>query len=805
MKTPLFICKLLCASLAALMLIAVLSACNPSAQVPELPTESQSTTERESITRPEAQQPDSDIPKNDAFVTSTDLVLPTYTYESNDQNNNGILPASRDVFADTWVATDGANRSMPSASDTKAPSANLVGMFYFLWRDRDQSSVSEIPASDHYAAYLEGGMEKLYEVMQEGGEGHPHYWAEPYFGYYSSNDEWVLRKHAYMLAEAGVDFVYFDITNGNTHQVSYEALLKVWEEVRQEGYAVPKIAFLCGAYDAEFAKLWNDLYAPGLYEDLWLYWDDKPLLLLTDDVAMTEEQKDFFTIRYSWSIGASNWYTKRKGLNCWAWSGNIQRPGYGGQRDDFEQMYAMCGFWATNMFGFKAGRSWTDKRVPEFEGDWNFGYALMDTTTGLGLAFDQQFKKVYDENPPVLMLTGWNEWIAGRWSGAGAGGAGVGQILAGEYTVSGDPNSPYTTYFVDQFNPEFSRDLEPMKGGFGDNYLYQTAQNLRTYKGTRQIESAFGQWAIDITGSQGQWYNVGPEYRDYQGDTTDRVSPGHVGGPENGMYVNFSGRNDIVTAKVSSDSSSLYFYVECAQDITAPEGNRWMNLFIDADCNPLTGWHGYDFMINRSQSDGWASVEKFVGTDAWAFESVGSAAYTLSGKVLQMKVAKSLLGTGDTFDFKWADNSVPTADVMEFLDQGDAAPNGRYNYRFTTLATEPKLPDLLEKDWVVLKSRSYNAFVGGQSVRLVEDNTNGVLLASNDALYLPVSFVETALGVSCADQTTYNHYGIPYVQADALIKASGKQITITEDGLVVIADHIIEDKDTLLILYRSLH
>lgn len=30
------------------------------------------------------------------------------------------------------------------------------------------------------------------------------------------------------------------------------------------------------------------------------------------------------------------------------------------------------------------------------------------------------------------------------------------------------------------------------------------------YKGTRTAENAFGQWAIDLSGSIGQWYAVGP-------------------------------------------------------------------------------------------------------------------------------------------------------------------------------------------------------------------------------------------------------------------------------------------------------
>ncbi len=40
-----------------------------------------------------------------------------------------------------------------------------------------------------------------------------HHWSEPLFGYYVSTDRWVLRKHAEMLADAGVDVVFFDCTN----------------------------------------------------------------------------------------------------------------------------------------------------------------------------------------------------------------------------------------------------------------------------------------------------------------------------------------------------------------------------------------------------------------------------------------------------------------------------------------------------------------------------------------------------------------------------------------------------------------
>lgn len=778
-----------------MLLLAVLASCNKH---PEGENDTETST---SVLNGEETDGiiSSDVPKTEEYITFSDLTLPVYTFTSDDPDNNGIIPSTRDVWQDTWTATDGADRSMPSSSETKTPTDRQVGIFYFLWRDQDQSTLNPISVTDHNAAYLEGGTEKLWEVMQEGGEGHPHYWAEPYFGYYSSNDEWVLRRHAYMFADAGIDFVFFDTSNNNLHTVSHMALLKVWEEVRQEGYDVPKICFLVGSFDEEFNELYESIYAKGLYEDLWFYWNGKPLVMLTGDVNMTNEQKDFFTVRYSWAVGATNWYQERKGAACWPWSDDYpQALGYAEDGKTVEQMVVMCGS------GAMTGRSTVPRQHIQYEGNWNFGYALMNTTTPLGLMFSNHFERALREDPPLLMITGWNEWIAGRWSGAGAGAGGVGMTVAGEYVVSSDPEDKESSYFIDQFNPEYSRDIEPMKGGFGDNYYYQMAEYIRTYKGSREIESAFGQWAIDINGSVGQWYAVGPEYRDYEGDTTDRLSPGHVGGNEYGMYVNFSGRNDIVLAKVSTDSNYLYFYVECAEDITDPEGTNWMNLFINADCDDNTGWYGYDYLINRSQDGNTVSVDRFVGKDTWQLESAGRAEYVRNGKILQIKLEKSLIGFEDTMDFKWADNSIPTKDIMEFLDQGDAAPNGRYNYRFTLKETESKIPDVLSEDMVVLKSRSYNAFVNGKSVRIVDDNTNGVLLASDHDIWLPVSFLEDYLNISCDGANKTNHYGIEYVKANSLIEDAGKKITVCSDGLVVIADSIIEDETVLRTLYNSL-
>ena len=43
--------------------------------------------------------------------------------------------------------------------------------------------------------------------------------------------------------------------------------------------------------------------------------------------------------------------------------------------------------------------------------------------------------------------------------------------------------------FVDEFDQEHSRDIEPMKGGHGDNYYYQMVDYIRRYKGLAQAAS----------------------------------------------------------------------------------------------------------------------------------------------------------------------------------------------------------------------------------------------------------------------------------------------------------------------------
>jgi hypothetical protein len=235
---------------------------------------------------------------------------------------------------------------------------------------------------------------------------------------------------------------------------------------------------------------------------------------------------------------------------------------------------------------------------------------------------------------------------------------------------------------VDEYNEEYSRDIEPMRGGHADDYYYQMAAFIRRYKGVRPRPKPSAPKTIRLDRGFGQWQSVRPEYLDDLGDAAHRNHPGWGGK----TYVDDSGRNDFDRMKVARDSKNLYFYVRTRAAITAPEGSDWMLLLIDVDANPKTGWHGYDFIVNRARrGDSAGILERNVG-GGWKWRPVAEVPFRREGSEMHLEIPRKALGmeTGHPlrFDFKWADGAPRDDEITDFIDRGDVAPNGRFNYRY---------------------------------------------------------------------------------------------------------------------------
>jgi hypothetical protein len=234
--------------------------------------------------------------------------------------------------------------------------------------------------------------------------------------------------------------------------------------------------------------------------------------------------------------------------------------------------------------------------------------------------------------------------------------------------------------FVDEFNEEFSRDIEPMKGGHGDNYYYQMIANIRKYKGVRPIPPVVPR-RFEIDGKFDDWVNVEPEFRDTIGDPVHRDFHGWGTSIH---YVNATGRNDIVAAKVSLDDKSVGFYARTRAKLSDPGAPHFMLLFVDSDHDVKTGWLGYDFVVNRKPGgSGVTSVERHEG-NGYRWGNAVEVPFRVAGNELELSIPRSVLGVNrlpGTLDFKWADNIAESGDWSDFTLNGDTAPNDRYNYR----------------------------------------------------------------------------------------------------------------------------
>ncbi len=474
-----------------------------------------------------------------------------------------------DLRSDTWVAIDALGRSLPFGEEVGPPRANkFVGVFYFLWLGQSGElgpfDVSQILMKDPTA--IRNPRSPLW-----GPELYPHHWGESIFGYYVSDDDSVLRKHAQMLADADVDMIVFDVTNQVTYPPSWKALCRVFEQVKREGNRVPQIAFLCPFGDPKkvVQELWNDLYSRDLYPDLWFRWEGKPLIL-ADPRALSDDQiRRFFTFRKP----QPDYFKGPTGPGQWGWlevypqHAFYKTPGIAEEVAVGVGQNAADGKLSVFTNPRAHGRSFHDGKEPGPEG-----------RDASGHNFGEQWRRALEIDPAFIFVTNWNEWIAGRFSPANMPLHGTGPVT-----------------FVDEFDAEFSRDIEPMKGGHADSYYYQMIANIRRFKGARPIPPVEPR-PITIDGRFEDWAKVQPEYRDTIGDPVHRQ---HRGWGKSLHYMNATGRNDIVAAKVSIDAQSVSFYVRTRDQLTNPAQPNWMLLFIDADRNPKTGWMGYDLVANR--------------------------------------------------------------------------------------------------------------------------------------------------------------------------------------------------------------
>ena len=345
---------------------------------------------------------------------------------------------------------------------------DLVGICYSTWHD-------------YASLYNTGTIYNVTEILAGNKVFGPyplyHYWAQPALGYYSSSNTSVIRTHMTQLANAGVDFIILDNTNASSSIIdaqinssttetywtsvmtsSAKAVLDTCVQMRSEGLKTPYIVFWNRNTDDEawtiVGKAYSQFINKAEYKDLFVYLVNDtsgkalPLVLGTGSTTSTQGSSEanipslynnMFTYRTMWGL-----QTVRQSTDWSYLLKNNNQPRRGAYdsvsgKTFYEQMPVAPAMQQAYM-------SNANTKYPNAIGRQN------------GATFHTQWQNAFNVRPKIVVLAWWNEWVAQNY---------------------GSTSSPT---FTDNYNREYSRDIEPMSGGHGAKYYNMMKQYIAAYK-----------------------------------------------------------------------------------------------------------------------------------------------------------------------------------------------------------------------------------------------------------------------------------------------------------------------------------
>lgn len=565
------------------------------------------------------------------------------------------------------VATDALGRSF-GESDVTA-SDKKVGLFYFVWHGAHTSGIFDISKLN------EQSPEILWSTSPNANSPLTafHYWSEPLYGYYSSDDPWVVERHLELFTMSGIDYLCLDLTNILLYEEAVTVLLDKILELQEQGWNPPRIMCMIngsapkteGDSDAvRMQKFYDTFYKQEKYASAWYCIDGKPVLAM--DMANTydtisQELKDYFHFRNTvWPFQTATKYNDMSWMD-WVYPQRVYADdGYMSVSVAQHPSYAFSNSVNPNlregMYNLNRGRGYdyTTKRNN-----------VNNVLRGTNLAAQWQTAQDNRENVNEVMVTGWNEWIA--------------QKLIGDGVHQFDQVT-----FVDTCDMEFSRDLEMMKGGYADNFYLQNMQAVRQFKTPDETAYAGSKGTpADLQSA----FTGARVYKDIVGDALERNWHDTA---NKEIYTNTTNRNDIVQTEVMNDGTYLYIKVTTKEDVVF-DYQKQNNLNILLSVQGVTGykWNGYNFIVNRipaQAGNGTVKLEKVSASDTYAFTEVCACESYLGGTVFAVRIPLKELGVTNaaqfTVDFKVADGISDPSDIENYYIDGDCAPIGRLNYRY---------------------------------------------------------------------------------------------------------------------------
>lgn len=349
------------------------------------------------------------------------------------------------------------HRCQPQHVDTRG---TRIGIFYSLWHCPFAADNPEGHAVHDISEVLAGQQSWGPLLMA-------HWWDEPAAGYYClSRNDALLAQHATLLRDAGVEFIFFDATNhayvdwrsDRTRQMildPLDRLLAVWSDIPGAPKVVPWVPVIAADTNANANTIDAIVARLDAHPQLTFAYQGKPLILVTENESFTSNEAKLaalaerFTVRRMWAHepdGSQRWSFLEACEADPELSDEPCRQRIAPHDGELEQVSITMAYQLTYM-------SVPDYAVPKLG----------------GLTFRRQFQTLFD-NPlvPIATITGWNEWIAQR-------------MPCGQ-----NPTCPCASYpdgcFMDQYDLEYSRDIEPGSNARGDEYYRLLASCIAVFR-----------------------------------------------------------------------------------------------------------------------------------------------------------------------------------------------------------------------------------------------------------------------------------------------------------------------------------
>lgn len=578
------------------------------------------------------------------------------------EDTRNLTPQQYSVFNTT--ATDDFGRSFYSV-DNVVDGERQVGMFFFLslGQHTNHTGIYDVTKITDNGKNLDA----FFVDSPESPNNSAHFWGEPVWGYYDSRDPWVIRKQIEMLTMAGIDFLILDASNFVTYKAVTDVLFPIMQEYYDAGWDVPKFCYYTGALAAdgsdsktEIKELYDRIYSKGLYKDIWFcpYTEGKPFMIKSEfnKYEPGDPIGDFFDFRpRQWPI---NDVFKPDGIPWIEFS--FPQPVHTDWMSVSVAQHAKTVKFSDINGTAGRGATW---EYDDLLGDYDFTNNHDENVWAAGANYEQQWSTVLKHKDEVrfTFITGWNEWVAQKQS---------------------DPGGTYL--MCDQFNAEYSRDIEPSRSAsLRDNFYLQTIRNIRANNYSEAKHYQYPSLTMDISKDDEQWDKVNT-YMDFSGESVKRDFKKFAGLQK---YVDTSNRNDIETIKVARDSENMYFRVTTKENITTYNSGdtSWMNIWIRTANGVGKMLNGYNYVINRNVSaEGKTDILRCKGADD--FTKVGEGDVKVIGKTMIVRIPLSVIHLSEdnyNIQFKVTDNvkNIET-DILNLYSTGDSAPIGRLNYTY---------------------------------------------------------------------------------------------------------------------------